>query len=58
MEVLASPAYHCARARHDLGGLSLGADLAQAGPLAELLAGVHLPWTTKSSAKYAKTTTR
>lgn len=40
--LLASRAYHGARAGHDLGGLSLGADLAQAGPLSELLAGVHL----------------
>ncbi len=34
--------HHGARARHDLGGLSFGADLAEASPLPELLAGVHL----------------
>lgn len=40
------PTYHGARARHDLGGLPLGSDLAEAGPLSELLAGVHLSDTT------------
>lgn len=34
--------YHGARAGHDLGGLPLGADLAESGPLPKLLAGVHL----------------
>lgn len=34
--------HHGARARHDLGGLSLVTDLAEAGPLSKLLAGVHL----------------